>query len=623
MNSKFDEALILINKGRFIEAKNIFSEILKQDPKNFSAYNNKGNISFILGNLSDALKSYNKAVELKPDFAEAYNNKGNVLHKLNKKEDAIENYLKATKFNQNHIQAYYNLGVTFRELKKYSYAIENFEKALKLKPNYLEAYLGLGNLHLELKKNDLALECYEKALKIKPDYSFLLGNILHIKLKLCLWDNLDKDLKDLENKVLNLKKTSLPFPLLTFNNSLKLQKISSEIWANHVDLNDKKILNASFKKQNNKKIKIGYFSADFHDHATSNLMVNLLELHDRSKFEIIGFYFGPESKHEMYSRVTTAFDQFINVKLKTDIEIAQLSRELNIDIAIDLMGFVKNNRFKIFTFRCAPIQVNYLGYPGTLGTNCIDYIIADKTLIPLKSQKYYSEKIVYLPNSYQPNDTKKKISKKIFKREDAGLLKNNFVFCSFNQSSKILPEIFDIWMNILRKVDNSVLWLLESNLISRENLKNEADKRRVNRNRIIFADRLPLEEHLARLKMADLSIDTFPCNGHTTTSDALWAGLPVLTLQGETFASRVSSSLLNALGLPELVTKNIIDYEKKAIEFGNDLEKIINLKKKIETNKFIKPLFNTKLFTNNIEQAFQQMQEKYIENRQPENIEIK
>ena len=392
MNSKFDEALILINKGRFIEAKNIFSEILKQDPKNFSAYNNKGNICFILGNLSDALKSYNKAVELKPDFAEAYNNKGNVLRKLNKKEDAIENYLKATKFNKNHIQAYYNLGCTFRELKKYSYSIENFEKVLKLKPDYLEAYLGLGNLHLELKQNDLALECYEKALKIKPDYSFLPGNILHIKLKLCLWDNLDKDLKDLENKVLNLKKISLPFPLLTFNNSLKLQKISSEIWANQFKSNDKNILKESFKKQNNKKIKIGYFSADFHDHATSNLMVNLFELHDRSKFEVIGFYFGPESKHEMHIRVSKAFDQFINVKLKTDMEIAQLARELNIDIAVDLMGFVKNNRFKIFTYRCAPIQVNYLGYPGTLGANCIDYIIADKTLIPLKAKNIIQKK---------------------------------------------------------------------------------------------------------------------------------------------------------------------------------------------------------------------------------------
>ena len=622
MDSKFDEALILLNKGQFVQAKNIFSEILKHDPNNFSAHNNIGNISFILGNLADALQNYENAIKLKPDFAEAHNNKGNVLRKLNQKEDAIESYLKATKFNQNHMQAYYNLGGVLRELKQYSSAIENFEKAIKIKPDYLEAYLGLGNLHLQLKKNDLAIDCYEKALKIKPDYNFLLGSIVHTKLKLCLWDNLDKNLKDIENEVLNLKKISLPFPLLTFNNSLKLQKISSEIWVNHQKLNDTNILKPTFKKQINKKIKIGYYSADFHDHATSNLMANLLELHDRSKFEVIGFYFGPESKHEMHIRVSNAFDQFIKVKFKTDMEIAQLSRELNIDIAVDLMGFVKNNRFKIFSYRCAPIQVNYLGYPGTLGANCIDYIIADKTLIPLESQEYYSEKIVYLPNSYQPNDAKKKISKKIFEREKVGLPKNNFVFCSFNQSSKILPNTFDIWMNILKKVDNSIIWLLESNLTTRENLKNQADKRGVDSKRIIFAERLPIEEHLARHKIADLFIDTFPYNGHTTTSDALWAGLPVLTLQGETFASRVSSSLLNALGLPELVTKNSIEYEKKAIELGNNLTKIISLKKKIETNKLNKPLFNTKLFTNHIEQAYIEMQKKYLEKRLPENIEI-
>ncbi len=580
MNSKFEEALILLNKGQFDEAKNIFSEILKHDPNNFSAYNNRGNIYFILGNLGDALENYDNAIKLKPDFADAHNNKGNVLRKLNQKEDALKSYTKATKFNQSHAQAHYNLGGVLRELKKYSTAIKNFTKAIKLKPDYLEAYLGLGNLHLELKKNDLALKYYEKAQKIKPDHNFLLGNIVHTKLKLCLWDNLEKDLKDLESKLLDLKKISLPFPLLTFNNSLKLQKISAEIWVNHVERNFKSILKPSFKKQINKKIKIGYYSADFHNHATSNLMVNLLELHDRSKFEVVGFYFGPVSKHEMHLRVSNAFDQFINVKLKTDMEIAQLSQELNIDIAVDLMGFVKNNRFKIFTFRCAPVQVNYLGYPGTLGTNCIDYIIADKTLIPKESQEYYSEKIVYLPNSYQPNDMKKKISKKIFKREEAGLPKNNFVFCSFNQSSKILPGTFDVWMKILKKVENSVMWLLEDDRLTRENLKKEAEKRNINSDRIIFAERLPTEEHLSRLKMADLFIDTFPCTAHTTCSDALWTGLPVLTIQGETFASRVSSSLLNAMGLPELITKNFIEYEEKAIELGNSPSKIISLKKK-------------------------------------------
>ena len=616
-------AFVLLNLKKFDLAIKSWDEAIKLNPNYAEAYNNRGNIFFMLENLDDALKSYKQAIKLKPDFADAYNNQGNVFRKLNKNNDAIESYQKATKFEQNHADAYYNLGSIFRKQKKTTSAIKNYEKAIELKPDYVDSYVGLGNSYLELKNNSLALESYEKAIKLKPDYNFLLGTIVHTKLKLCLWDNLDRDLKDVEEKVSNLKKISPPFQLLTFNNSIKLQKISAEMWAKQEISSYKNILEPIFNKQINKKIKIGYYSADFHDHATSNLMVNLFELHDRSKFEIVGFYFGPESKHEMYIRVSNAFDQFINVKFKTDKEIAQLSRELNIDIAIDLMGFVKNNRFKIFIDRCAPIQVNYLGYPGTLGTNCFEYIIADKTLIPKECQEYYSEKIVYLPNSYQPNDSKKKISKKIFKREELDLPKNDFVFCSFNQSSKILPKTFDIWMRILKKVDRSVLWLLESNLTTCENLKYQADKRGVDSSRIIFAQRLPTEEHLARQKIADLFIDTFPCTGHTTSSDALWAGLPVLTLQGETFASRVSSSLLNAIGLSELITKNSYEYEEKAVELGNNLSKVISLKKKIETNKFTKPLFNTKLFTSHIEQAYLEMNKKYNENKKTENIEIK
>ena len=623
MTSKFAEALALINKRHFNDAKKIFSEILKNEPNNFAAYNNLGNIYFILGNLDSALQNYDNAIKLKKDFADAFNNKGNVLIKLNKKKDAIESYQKAIQFNKAHFQAYYNLGAALKEQKKYELAVENYKKAKKLKPDYLEVYIGLGNLYLEIKNNNLALECFEDAIKIKPNHNFLLGNILHTKLKLCMWDDIDKNIKDLEEQVLRLNKISLPFPLLTFNNSLKLQKICSQIWSQHQVLNYKKILGPISKKETNKKIKIGYYSADFHDHATSNLMVNLFELHDRSKFEIVGFYFGPESQHEMHKRVSNAFDQFINVKLKTDREITQLSRELDIDIAIDLMGFVKNNRFKIFIEKCAPIQVNYLGYPGTLSADFFDYIIADEILIPKESQEYYSEKIVYLPNTYQPNDQKKQISKKIFKREEIGLPKNNFVFCSFNQSSKILPKTFDVWMRILKKVNRSVLWLLESNINTRENLKDQANRRGIDPSRLIFAERLPPEEHLARHKAADLFIDTFPYNAHTTCSDSLRVGLPVLTLQGETFASRVSSSLLNAVGLKELITYSSKEYEDLAVEFATDASKLKNIKNKLEINKNKLPLFNTKLFTSHIEQAYFEMYKRYNKNEKPENIKIK
>jgi predicted O-linked N-acetylglucosamine transferase (SPINDLY family) len=350
----------------------------------------------------------------------------------------------------------------------------------------------------------------------------------------------------------------------------------------------------------------------------------LLELHDKSKFELIGFSFGPEKNDEMRKRVSSAFNQFINVNLKNDKEVVQLSRDLNIDIAVDLTGFTTNSRFGIFIERCAPIQVNFLGYPGTLGSNHHDYIIADKILIPKENQKDYSEKIIYLPNSFLVNDSTKKISKKIFTREELGLPKNGFVFCCFNQSYKITPVIFDIWMRLLKKVEGSVLWLTEDNQIALNNLKSEAEKRNVNHEKLIFAKRMPsLADHLARHKCADLFIDTIPFNAITTANDALWAGLPVLTRAGESFSSRVGASMLNAVELNELITLTEKDYETLAIELATNPERLKQIKKKLEKNKLIKPLFNTKLFTKNIESAYTMMHEKYLKNLPLENIEIK
>jgi len=406
-------------------------------------------------------------------------------------------------------------------------------------------------------------------------------------------------------------------------NFLKLQKINAEKWFKNEFYSSNNNSGQIRKKQNNSKIKIGYYSADFRNHAMGHLLANLFELHDRSKFEIFGFYFGPDVNDDIFKRISNSFDKFVNVSLKTDVEIASLSREYNIDIAVDLMGYTRENRFQIFVEKCAPIQVNYLGYPGTLGAECIDYIIADKVLIPKESQKYFSEKIVYMPNSYQANDSKKKISEKNFTREELDLPKNGFVFCCFNARNKILPKTFDVWMNILRRTKNSVIWLLESSEIGSKNLKKEATSRGMNPNRIVFAKPLPLDKHLARHKTADLFLDTFPYNAHTTCSDSLRVGIPVLTLQGESFASRVSSSLLNAVGLNELITHSSKEYEDKAVDFFNNLQSLKNIKKKLEINIDTKPLFNTKLFTKHIEQAYLEMQNKYNENKKPENIEIK
>ena len=623
MKSKFNEALTLLKKGQLEKAKNLFSEILKHDPNNFAAYNNRGNIFFILENLNDALQNYEEAIKLKPDYSDAYNNRGNILRKLNKKNDAIESYQKAIEFDQNHQQAYKNLGSIFRDINDIDSAVESYEKAIQINPNYLEALIGLGNIFRENGKNIFAIDNYEKALKLKPDFDFLLGTILHIKLKICQWDTIEKNLGEIEEKVLNQKKISQPWVFLTFNDSPNLQKVTSKLWSNREIFSLKKKLKPITQKLSNKKIRIGYYSADFYDHATSQLMANLFELHDKSKFEIFGFNFGLEKNDEMYKRISKAFDKFFSLNNKTDTEITKLSREHKIDIAVDLKGYTQRNRFKIFIERCAPIQVSYLGYPGTTGAECIDYLIADKTLIPKNSQKHYSEKIIYLPNSYQVNDPKKKISEKIFSKEEFGLPKDSFIFCSFNACFKILPKTFDVWMKILKRVDKSILWLLVDDIEAIKNLKEETIKKGIETDRIIFAKRLPLAEHLARQKLANLFIDTFPCTGHTTSSDALRMGLPVLTLLGESFAGRVSSSLLNALDLKELITKTPQEYEDLAVKLANDPSGLENIRKKLEENIKTKSLFDCKLFTSHIEKAYLDMHKRYKENKEPENIEVK
>ena len=614
---------VLLNLKKFELALKSWDKAIKLNPNFAEGYNNRGNISFMLGNLGDALISYEKAIDIKPSYADAHNNKGNVLIKLNKKNDAIESYQKAIKINPNYAQAYKNLGSAFREINDIDNAIESYQKAIKINPNYSEAFLDLGNIFREKGKNILALNNYEKSLALKPNFDFLLGTIIHVKLKMCQWDTFEKNLIEVEEKALNKKKISQPWVFLTFNDSPNLQKNISEVWSNREVFLLKKKLGTVNQKLGNKKIRIGYYSADFYDHATSQLMANLFELHDKSKFEIFGFNFGTEKNDEMYKRVSKSFYKFFNLGNKTDIEIVELSREYKIDIAVDLKGYTQSNRFKIFIQRCAPIQVNYLGYPGTMGAECIDYIIADKILIPKANQQHYSEKIIYLPNSYQVNDSKKKISEKIFSKEEVNLPKNSFVFCSFNACFKILPKTFDIWMRILKSVDNSVLWLLVEDMETIKNLKEETIRRGVKPERIIFANRLPLAEHLSRQKLANLFLDTFPCTGHTTSSDALRSGLPVLTLMGESFAGRVSSSLLNAVDLKELITKTPQEYEELAIRLANDTLRLENIRKKLEANIKTKPLFDCKLFTSHIEKAYLEIYWKHSENDKLDNIELK
>ena len=438
-------------------------------------------------------------------------------------------------------------------------------------------------------------------------------------MKICSWSDLEESLSKISTKVMACEKVANPFLLLALNDDALLHKKSSEIYVQSTyPLNT--MLGPIIKRPQNHKIKLGYFSADFHNHATGYLMAELFELHDKSKFELIGFSFGPTTNDEMRHRLEKSFDQFIEVDSKSDVEIAQLSRNLKLDIAVDLKGFTQDSRTGIFSYRAAPIQVNYLGYPGTMGADYIDYIIADKTLIPTESQLLYAEKVVYLPNSYQVNDRKRLISNRRFTRQEHGLPEDDFVFCCFNSNYKILPDIFASWMRILHAVEGSVLWVFQDNPWVIENLKSEALNFGICINRLIFAEQIPLAEHLARHHQADLFLDTLPYNAHTTTSDALWTGLPVLTLTGKSFASRVAASLLNAIGLPELITSSQEEYEALAIKLAKTPQKLADIKSKLASNRLTSPLFDTPLFTKNLEDAYIKMHERYRSGLQPNHI---
>ena len=644
INKKFDIAKQLLNKateiqpdnsdahnnlgnvlkqiGEYQKAKSCYEKAIQIQPNNAPLHNNLGIVLEELGEHQKAKTRYEKAIQIQPSYLMALNNLGNLLKELGEYQNAKNCYEKTIQIQPSHVAAINNLGNVLGKLEEYKKAISCYDEAIKINPNYFLAHNNKGVILQKLRKFNESLKSYNSAFKINPNYNFLLGKVLYLKSCICDWEYFDENLNSLKDKLNNNLASSSPFSVTTLYDLPELQKKTADIWVKNTYSNKNKLGPIS-KYQTNKKIRIGYFSADFHDHATSLLIAHMLELHDKSKFELFGFSFGPDKKDEIRKRVSSSFDHFIDVRLKSDEDISKLSRSFKIDIAIDLKGFTTDDRFGIFLNRCAPIQVSYLGYPGTSGTNSIDYIIADKILIPKENQKFFSEKIIYLPNTYQPNDFTKKISKKIFKREEVGLPKDSFVFCCFCQNYKITPNIFDIWMKVLKKIEGSVLWLIKDSNEGVKNLKKEAEKRGVNPDKIIFAENMPISEHLARHKMADLFIDTFPCNAHTTCSDALWSGLPVITLMGQSFASRVSGSLLNAVDLNELITTTEKDYEDLIINVAKDSKKLKIIKNKLKNNRITQPLFNTKIYTNKIESAYKKIYEKYHSDLPLENIEIK
>ncbi|MGO9934563.1 MAG: tetratricopeptide repeat protein [Steroidobacteraceae bacterium] len=623
---KPDHAEALNNRGvalqelkRFEEALDSYACALKIKPDYAEAHNNLGVALQELKRFEEALDSYACSLKIKPDYAEAHNNRGNSLRELKRFEEALDSHARAIKAG--HAEAHNNLGITLQELKRFEEALDSYARALQIKPDYAEAHNNRGVTLRELKRFEESLDSYARALNIQSNGDWLYGTWLHAKMQVSNWSNFESQIADLAAKIQQGKKTTLPFSVLGLIDCLTLQRQAAETWVRE-KYPPSRMLAPLGKRRRGERIRIGYYSADYHGHATAYLMAELFERHDKESFELLAFSYGRDAHDDMRKRSAAAFARFLDVRTMSDIEVARLSRELGIDIAVDLKGFTQDARTGIFSFRAAPIQVNYLGYPGTMGAPYIDYIIADQTLIPQKSRQQYSERIVCLPHSYQANDTKRQIADKEFARAELGLPSTGFVFCCFNQNYKITPDTFDGWMRILKQVEGSVLWLLVDNKTAAENLRREARARNVDAGRLIFAAHMALPEHLARHRAADLFIDTLPCNAHTTASDALWAGLPVLTRMGESLAARVAASLLYAIGLPELVTTTQEQYESTAIELASDPGRLAEFKDRLRRNRLTMPLFDTEQFTRHVENAYTQMYERYQADLSPGHIYV-
>jgi len=612
------------------------------------AYTGCGFTLLLLTRHEEALISFDHAIRLRPDSNELHFHRANALVTLRRLEEALISFdraldrtaictisagastLSGANINSEALattptprsaEAYNNRALVLLDLSRNQEALASCDKAIEVGPHYADAYNNRGYILKSLGRHSDALASFETAFSLKPDHDFLVGSIVHTKMQICDWSDLDARIGKLFEAISKGNNAGQPFQILGLSNSLLLQQTAAKIWAKTVYLPNKAIGHIT-RRPRRSRLRIGYYSADFKPHPLAYLTAELFERHCHSRFELFAFSFGPNTADHMRQRLQASFDRFLDVRSKSDREIALLSRELEIDIAVDLGGFTRDSRPNIFALRAAPIQVSYLGYPGTTGAEYIDYLIADRTLIPEPNQKYYTEKIAYLPDTYLVNDSTRPIADRTFTRAELGLPEDGFVFCCFNNNWKITPEIFDCWMRLLERISGSVLWLLEDSATAARNLRAEAENRGIDSNRLIFAKRIPVAEHLARHRVADLFLDTLPYNAHTTASEALWCGLPVLTRIGDAFAGRVAASLLNAIGLSELITSTPAAYEGLAIELATKPEKLSEIKRKLASNRLTKPLFDTQLFTKHIEAAYTSMYELYQADLGPDHIYV-
>ena len=652
--AQFNLGAVLHQKHELDAAEAAYRRAIALDPGIAVAHNNLGTVLKDRGLPDEALAAFAKATTLKADYAEAFYNRGTALQELARWDEALAAYAEASRLREDYADAISNAAIVLQELGRAGEAIAlcrqlleripahadtcnnmgtallaerrprealaAFEEALRHRPDFPEAFYNLGNAWRELGDLREAIAAYQHAFGLRPGYADAFSQLAYHRAQACDWDSYESD----QAKLVDMVRQGIrvpPFYLVSAPASASDQLLCARRWSETIQPSHRAIFEHK-PAVAQERIRLGYLSGDFHQHATAQLMAELFERHDRDRFEVVAYSYGPDDHSPTRARLMSAFDRFVDISALSHRDVAERVQADQIDILVDLKGYTHHARPAILAYRPAPVQVSYLGYPATMGVDFIDYIIVDPVVVPASQQPYFSEKLVHLPCSFQANDRQREVASAHTSRQDWGLPAEALVLCSFNNSYKISPAFFDIWMRLLRSVPGSVLWLLEANRLIKGNLRFEAEKRGVDPDRLVFAPVVPSAEHLGRHRHADLFLDTLPCNAHTTASDALWAGLPVLTCSGSTFAGRVAASLLTAAGLEELVTGSLEDYEQTALALARDPQRLSALRRKLRDNRQTHPLFDLPKLTGNIEAAYARMWQTWLSGMRPAAFSI-
>jgi predicted O-linked N-acetylglucosamine transferase (SPINDLY family) len=597
---------VLVNLGNVLAAGNRREEALTNYDKAIAARPdfvealfNRANALLEVKRSEEALADFDRVVALSPEFPGGWNNRGTSLRNLQRLDEALASFSRAAALSPAHVNALTNIAIVLWDLGRLEEAHAAADRALKIEPRSAEALYTKANILRDMKRPDEALALYEQTLAVNPAHGHALNGAAQMALTLCDWQRVAELGPRVKDNAANGPSVIQPFVMLGYGDDAALQRRCAENYVRRTVPARAPL--AKGMRYHHDRIRLAYLSADFHQHPTAQLLLELFERHDRSRFEITGIGFGPDDNSAMRARIRQAFDHFVDVRGRSDAEVAALLKARETDIAVDLNGHTAGARTGIFASRPVPVQVNYLVYPGTIGADFVDYVLADRIVLPADQQPFFREKIVHLPDCYQANDATRGLELPPTRRQ-AVLPETGFVFCCFNNSWKITAPVFDIWMRLLDKIEYGVLWLLDGPHAA--NLRKEAQARGIDPQRLIFAPKLAPDRHMARHQLADLFLDTLPYNAHTTCSDALWAGVPVVTCYGKTFPGRVAASLLKAIDLPELVTTRMQDYEALALELAGNPALLQATRHKLQRNRLTTALFDSERFRQNIEAAY-------------------